>query len=360
MSQIEQRQTRIEIRNWPGLSLSSALQVVLFVDELPGIGEDFEHAGHSIEPDLANSTLLFLLTHMPTALMDLSQRDQVTHLDPEAFLDWVEGLDARDLSISAHAGDHSGESSRHEEVRSAEAAHPESPAAWALSKAGKAKQEQARQLLENPTELKTMAVQTLRAFWEKHFRKIYASRNASMRQLIDDVHLPTALKDLPSLLEGLLGRSIQLEADWADKHERILLVPFPFMGPYVMSMDTTEPEAVLILGFDAERAIGLRTVSVAGPDVTKIKALGDETRLAILRFVSQSERFGGEIVTHLGISQPGVSRHLRLLTASGLLRVRQEGTSKFYSSNDCELDAIADGIRELKSDAKTNRKVGKQ
>ena len=58
------------------------------------------------------------------------------------------------------------------------------------------------------------------------------------------------------------------------------------------------------------------------------RALADETRLKILYFVSTGERFGGDIVTHLGLSQPGVSRHLRLLTASGLLRVRQEGTSE--------------------------------
>jgi|GEM_PF-3318086 ArsR family transcriptional regulator, arsenate/arsenite/antimonite-responsive transcriptional repressor len=358
MSRIEQGHPRIEIRAWPGLALSSALQTVLFVDELPGIGEDFEHAGHSIEPALADSILSFLLTRMPTALMILSQRHQTTLLDPEPFLDWVEGLNAEELSASAHAGDHSEKKSRHEEVRSAESSHPESPAAWTLSRANEAQQAQASLLLENPPELKAMVVSTLRSFWENHFRTIYASHNEAMQLVLDEVRPPTTLAGLSTLLEDLLGRSIQLEADWTDEHERILIVPFPFMGPYAVLMDTTEPEAALILAFDAERAMVLGIDSPTGPDVTKLKALADETRLEILRFVGRSERFGGEIVTHLGISQPGISRHLRLLTASGLLDVRQEGTSKFYSTRDRELDAIADGIRQLKSDAKSNSKGG--
>jgi len=358
MSPIEQSRSRIEIQSWPGLTLSSALQMVLFVDELPGIGEDFEHLGHSIRSELADSILLFLLTGMPAVLTDLSLQEQVTDLEPELFMDWVEALDTEDLAASAHDGDHRKKVARHETVRSPDAAQSESPVAWMHSTATETQMAQAQQLLENPPQLKAMASKTLRVFWDRHFQKVYASHDAAMQQVISELHHPVTHKDLPSLLESLLGRSIQDANDWADKHERILLVPFPFMGPYVTLMDTDTPEAVLILGFDAERAIGLRTAIAAGPDVTKLKVLADETRLSILRFVSRSERFGGEIVTHLGISQPGVSRHLRLLTASGLLRVRQEGTSKFYSSCDDEIDAIADGIRQLKTDSKATTKGG--
>lgn len=358
MLPIERSRSRVEIQSWPGLSLSSALQMVLFVDELPGIGEDFERLSHSIEPELANSILLFLLTGMPAVLTDLSLQERVTDLGPEPFMGWVEALDIENLAAKAHNGDHRKKATRHETVRSPDAAQSESPVAWMHSTATETQMAQAQQLLENPPQLKAMAGKTLRVFWDRHFRKVYASHDAAVQQIIDEVRLPAALKDLPLLLKGLLGRSIQLPEDWADEHERILLVPFPFMGPYVMSMDTDPPEVMLILGFDAERAMGLQTGIAAGPDITKLKALADETRLSILRFVGRSERFGGEIVTHLGISQPGVSRHLRLLTASGLLDVRQEGTSKFYSSCDNELDAIADGIRQLKSDAKTDSKGG--
>ncbi|MFC2078475.1 ArsR/SmtB family transcription factor [Candidatus Bipolaricaulota bacterium] len=55
-----------------------------------------------------------------------------------------------------------------------------------------------------------------------------------------------------------------------------------------------------------------------------------------------------------------MSRHLRPLKASGLLSVRQEGTSKYYSIRDEGLDALADGIRQMRSDAKQDKKGGKQ
>jgi DNA-binding transcriptional ArsR family regulator len=359
MSPIEQSRSRVEIQSWPGLTLSSALEMVLFVDELPGIGEDFERLSRGIRSELADSILLFLLTGMPAALTDLGLQERVTDLGPEPFLNWVETLNAEDLATSAHDGDHHKKATRHEAVRSVEAAQSESPVTWMHSTATETQLEQAQELLLNPNQLKAMASKTLRVFWDRHFRKVYASHDVAMRQVISELHPPMTHKDFPALLESLLGRSIQDAAEWADKQERILLVPFPFMGPYMLSMDTDIPEEMLILGFDAERAMSLRTAITTGPDIAKLKALADETRLSILRFVGRSERFGGEIVTHLGISQPGVSRHLRLLTASGLLSVRQEGTSKFYSSRDDELDAVADGIRQLKSDSKSTKKGGK-
>jgi DNA-binding transcriptional ArsR family regulator len=358
MSQTKQNLPAIQIRRWPGLALTSALQTALFVREIPGISEDFERMAHSIQSDLADSIVLFLLTSMPAALFGLSLRDNTTHLDPEAFLKWLSSLSAEDLATSALDEYAQEKAHRHETVQSTETSQSESPAEWTRAEASKSQLEQAKHLLANPAHLKMMAVNTLRVFWEKHFRTIYDSHNAATQQTIDNVRIPAALKGLPLLLESLLGRSLQLPDGWADEHERILLVPFPFMGPYVVSMTTDSPEAMLILCFDADRAMKLRSATILGLDLAKLKALADETRLEILRFTSGSERFGGEIVTHLGISQPGVSRHLRLLTASGLLDVRQEGTSKFYSCCDRELDAIADGIRQLKSDAKSNSKGG--
>jgi hypothetical protein len=129
-----------------------------------------------------------------------------------------------------------------------------------------------------------------------------------MRRTVDTLLHDPNLDDLPTLIERLLGRPIQDAADWVGRHDRILLVPFPFMGPYLLSMtvEEQEPAPMMILAFDAERALNLRTAVGPGPDILKLKALADETRLMILRFVSTGERFGGDIVTHLGISQPGV------------------------------------------------------
>ena len=358
MSPSEPSRPRVAIQIWPGLALCSALQMVLSADELPGIGDDFEGMDRAIEPALVDSISLFLLTNMPAVLTDLSLQEQVTGLDPEAFLDWVEGLDAAD--VAARARDYAEKDDCREAVRSSKGSAEDHLTEWSRAKADEAQLARVRQLLEDPASLKATASEALRPFWEDHFQEVYVRHSDAMRRSVEALRHDLDLDELPTVIERLLGRSIQDAADWAGRHDRILLVPLPFMGPYLMSMTMEEPEAMLILAFDAERVMSLRTAGDTGPDISKLKALADETRLRILRFVSASERFGGDIVTHLGISQPGVSRHLRLLTASGLLRVRQEGTSKFYSICDAELDAIAEAIRRMRSGSTSDEKGGRR
>jgi DNA-binding transcriptional ArsR family regulator len=59
-----------------------------------------------------------------------------------------------------------------------------------------------------------------------------------------------------------------------------------------------------------------------------------------LNYLALQERPVGEIVAVLGLEQPSVSKHLRVLRDVGLVRVRREGRNMLYS-----LDAEA--IRPL-------------
>jgi DNA-binding transcriptional ArsR family regulator len=49
----------------------------------------------------------------------------------------------------------------------------------------------------------------------------------------------------------------------------------------------------------------------------------------------------GEMVTSLGLSQPTVSKHLRVLRESGLVRVREEGQHRYYSLDKAPLGDVA-------------------
>ncbi len=60
------------------------------------------------------------------------------------------------------------------------------------------------------------------------------------------------------------------------------------------------------------------------------KAVGDPTRLRLLRLLSRSELNVQEMVQILGMSQPGVSKHLKVLLDAGWLRQRKEGTWSWY------------------------------
>jgi DNA-binding transcriptional ArsR family regulator len=69
-------------------------------------------------------------------------------------------------------------------------------------------------------------------------------------------------------------------------------------------------------------------MSVADPD--PFDALGDPQRRAILRLLGEQDLAVHEIADRLPISRPAVSRHLRLLKASGLVEEEARGTRRIY------------------------------
>ena len=64
--------------------------------------------------------------------------------------------------------------------------------------------------------------------------------------------------------------------------------------------------------------------------MTAYAALAEPHRREILDLLRGGERSVNDLVVHLQISQPGVSKHLRVLREAGLVDVRPEGRTRFY------------------------------
>ena len=61
-------------------------------------------------------------------------------------------------------------------------------------------------------------------------------------------------------------------------------------------------------------------------------AVSDPTRRAVLDLLRAKERAAGEIVARFpGLTQPAVSRHLRVLREAGLVQVRPDAQQRIYS-----------------------------
>ena len=58
--------------------------------------------------------------------------------------------------------------------------------------------------------------------------------------------------------------------------------------------------------------------------------LADPTRRRILELLAEEERPVGELVSELSISQPGVSKHLRVMREAGLVTVRSDAQRRVY------------------------------
>lgn len=63
---------------------------------------------------------------------------------------------------------------------------------------------------------------------------------------------------------------------------------------------------------------------------TTFKALGEPHRLRIVEFLRDGPRPVNDVVAHLGTSQPHVSKHLRVLSESGLATCRPQGRERIY------------------------------
>ena len=61
------------------------------------------------------------------------------------------------------------------------------------------------------------------------------------------------------------------------------------------------------------------------------EALGDPVRRRLLELLSEGERPAGALVAEVGVSQPAVSQHLKVLREAGLVTVRAEGTRRVYA-----------------------------
>jgi DNA-binding transcriptional ArsR family regulator len=63
---------------------------------------------------------------------------------------------------------------------------------------------------------------------------------------------------------------------------------------------------------------------------TILEALVEPSRRRLLDAVRDHERSVGDLVGVVGLSQPGVSRHLRILREAGLVSVRLDKQQHFY------------------------------
>jgi len=59
--------------------------------------------------------------------------------------------------------------------------------------------------------------------------------------------------------------------------------------------------------------------------------IAEPNRRAILSLLVTAEQTAGEIERHLGMAQPAVSKHLRVLREAGLLEVEKEGRLRRYA-----------------------------
>lgn len=71
-------------------------------------------------------------------------------------------------------------------------------------------------------------------------------------------------------------------------------------------------------------------VEAVPSSLSVLDVIAEPTRRRILDVVRDGERSVGELVDEIGMHQPGVSRHLRVLRDAGLVEVRRDAQRRLY------------------------------
>ncbi len=79
-------------------------------------------------------------------------------------------------------------------------------------------------------------------------------------------------------------------------------------------------------------------------------AFSDPTRILILYELYENTRTVTDLTTDLNVSQPTISRHLKVLRDRGLVTAERRGTNMYYQLTDTRLISALDILRSVLRD----------
>ena len=83
------------------------------------------------------------------------------------------------------------------------------------------------------------------------------------------------------------------------------------------------------------------------------KVLSDEKRLKIVKALANESVCANQLLEGLGISQPNLSHHMKILTDVGLVHAKKVGTQVYYELNREQIKCLCCFVREISGTEKT-------
>ena len=83
--------------------------------------------------------------------------------------------------------------------------------------------------------------------------------------------------------------------------------------------------------------------------MSPFEAIAEPNRRTILELLRGGEVPAGDLVKATGLSQPGLSKHLKLLREAGLVSVRPDGQRRLYRLEPAALAKLDDWLEPFRS-----------
>jgi DNA-binding transcriptional ArsR family regulator len=214
-------------------------------------------------------------------------------------------------------------------------------------------------IYEDPPALRERLTAFFARYWEEGFADEWDRITAQLRRAAEQARERIATEGISPLAEELQP---PLEVDRArrlihrpsghehvvdvDREHPLLLLPSVYVWPHArVNCDGPWP---LTLAFPA-LFVSSRARRERPPAelVATLRALADLTRLQAMRLLGEQPRTTEELAPLVGISEAGLSKHLRILSRAGLVSHARQGYYVLYSADRERLAALGPEVLEF-------------
>lgn len=215
---------------------------------------------------------------------------------------------------------------------------------------------------EDPPELAERFAEFIRAYWQEAFAEEWERLEPLLAQTVAETGQRLAADGLYDLL-ATLSLKLRIDAkrqefgiDLPHDHRvevtddrPLLLVPSAYVWPHVQ-VNCDEPWPLSIV-YPAPFLARSAHPQLPSEDLVQLlRALGEQTRLRALRLIAERPRSTQELAPLVGISEAGLSKHLRQLADAGLVEARREGYYVLYSLVPERIEPLTDALRRFLSE----------
>lgn len=188
----------------------------------------------------------------------------------------------------------------------------------------------------DPPALQQLVVGHLRHMWDRYLAEEWERVRPTLQSIVRA--FGKADYTGMSFLEAgrlITGQELD-EKKWAPYFagaNRVVFIPHPHVGPYIPKCYAKNQEVAVFFNAHLPDWMAKDTPDLTRTEIAiRLSALADDTRLRILRYLSEhGEQRSQAVMDALDLSQSAASRHLTQLSASGFLNERRCDGAKCYA-----------------------------
>jgi len=195
-----------------------------------------------------------------------------------------------------------------------------------------------KQLLDDPAAVQSRIVDMLATYWAESFAAEWERLEPALREeserardedpiaLLGRVRAELRVDEEQRMLIRMSGHEHEVTVE---ANNPLRLIPSVYVWPHVrINCDEPWPLAILYPPRTMKKGVA---GSPAPEDLVRaLRAVSDPTRLRILQLVAEGPRSTEELAPLVGLSESGLSKHLKALTDAGLLSTRRQGWYVLY------------------------------